>query len=239
MSADLDEDTGDEAENVDEVLIWGDRADSLIAAMQVMSKPTLKASLVNFAQRKGWEAPTLEGLIAYCEKHRLIERFRSFGGTLAFRLVGESATHEESEPEPETQQPEEEHTVMANKEWISTAEVIELTGFKQEKISRLARNGAFKYRKLGDTRGARCEYLRASVVAWRDRGDKKAPPREPKTRVVKLKQVQAARTARPTAPMPPPATNDLHEDVRALVKCVDRSWLSPEEAFAKLRELVR
>jgi hypothetical protein len=70
--------------------IWGDRAQSLLDAMGVMSSPIHMGTLSAFAMRKGWEHQTLAGVLAYCERQRLVERYRAFNSKSAFKVTGEA-----------------------------------------------------------------------------------------------------------------------------------------------------
>lgn len=89
--------------------IWADRATSLFDAMGVMSAPVHIGALCHFAQRKGWEQKTLEGVLAYAEKHGLVERYKAFDGKQAFKLTGTAvptAPVSDTDPDEADEQPE-------------------------------------------------------------------------------------------------------------------------------------
>jgi hypothetical protein len=207
--------------------------------MQMMSRPIQPITLAHFARRKGWEQPTLEGVLAYCERQRLVERFKSIKGA-AFRLTGESATHGPDEDNNDVAEKEE---TMAKDE-ISTGEAAELCGVSTAGIRKWVKQGKLKPRVGGGGRGQTYFFDRGVVLAFkqvREAGKTLAPP-QPKARVVKLKAAHERKL--PTKINAKHILNkvtdeycDLREDVIMLVRLVDRGWMSPEQAWGKLREL--
>jgi hypothetical protein len=128
------------------------------------------------------------------------------------------------------------------KEWISSAEAAQLAGCSVSNVLELAKKDKFGSR-------APLEFLRSSVVAYRDAKRKEASardlmpatPTKRKALVPKKSKALVPAAAAPTAVVeatlvePHPAAL---ADVRALVRFVDKGWFSKDDAWAKLRELV-
>jgi hypothetical protein len=143
-----------------------------------------------------------------------------------------------------------ETTNMATKEWISTAEAAELLGVSANRVCVRIKEKAIEA-KEDDSHigGGRKPFLlkRASVIALRDGMKNHADmldekPAKPKAKAPPQQRWKAiaARVVRASKPRATAAglTGDLADDVRALIKCVDRNWLSEADAFTKLRGLV-
>jgi hypothetical protein len=175
-----------------------------------------------------------EECVFWLENRGRVVAFKQWDGSKAYRLTGAAASQaleEDNKPK--------ENTVA--KDWISTADVMKLLGCKQERASYLAVSGKIVSRKNGEGRSAPREYDRTSVIAYRDhekkKGDildepKKKPAKAPPRREPKAIAAKVAR--KPAAPISA-GSGGLAEDLRMLLRCVDRGWLSQDEAFAKLR----
>lgn len=142
-----------------------------------------------------------------------------------------------------------ENTEMA-KEWISSAEAAQLVGCSVSNVLELAKKDKFETRRVGEGSRAPLEFLRSSVVAYRDAKRKeasardllpatptkrKAPAPKKSKALVPAAESQLARALEATLVQPQPAAL---ADVRALVRFVDKGWFSKDDAWAKLRELV-
>jgi len=238
-----------EADDIDEVApandeaIWGDRANSLVGAMGVMSRPIHMASLVAYAQRKGWEVATLAGVIAYCERTGQVVRFKAFNGEKAFRLAGDADA-----PVDEDDAEEERHAAPAHleedevaKDAITADEAAEMLDVNKESIGYLCRLGRIE--RLSGGKGKPGTFSRASVITYRDRKHKTkaATDHLPATRTKR----KASASKKSTAIVPRVVqlrerkVEQLDvEGLRLLVSCVDRGWIDQDAAWAKLRELV-
>jgi hypothetical protein len=69
--------------------IWGDRADALVLAVKLAHSEGRQmgmSALVAWAARRGWERPTLDGALQYCEKWKMLTRYQASDGDMAFKI---------------------------------------------------------------------------------------------------------------------------------------------------------
>jgi excisionase family DNA binding protein len=225
---------------VTETEVWGDRGDSLITAMRVMSRPVKMASLVAFARRKGWEMPTLDGVLEYLHRHQRIERYKCYDGESAFRMIsdGERGAASESDDDDET-------AASPREERMTTAEVAQLIGISTVAVNAAARRGKLK----GTQEGRNWTFERTAVAAYLEARKPTQSLHSSKTLDAGPQRTIADRLGRANpsdqrisdtvlfTDDDPLNANDLADDVRTLVRCVDRGWLSESDAFARLREI--
>jgi hypothetical protein len=233
------------------------RAADLVAAMQTMTRPIGMPAISYFARRQKWTSSTLEAAISYCEREHLIEAGRSPGRARIYRLTGEAMEHDQvveqldaalppAAAAPTTTgvrvielrrpQPKPENTMAKDNDWISRDEAAELLDVDAEKVSYLGLHGHLVRR--GKARAT--EYSRASIIAFKAKaaaGEAPVEPKKPRRATVKRKARPVAQAAK-RATASTAAAGELAEDVRALIKCVERGWLTEGDAFAKLRDLV-
>jgi hypothetical protein len=134
-----------------------------------------------------------------------------------------------------------EENTMA-KEWVTTKEAAELLGMSLNGTTGLGRKGKIESKADGNGSRAPRLFKRASVIAFRDtkRGFKAAQsntdlldtPPQRRTKQIIAKASRAPKVQTSTAPA------ELASDVRALVHCVRRGWLTPGELLTQLEKLV-
>jgi hypothetical protein len=153
----------DGEEQLDQDDVWSDRAQQMVDFVKAQKPPVAKLqTIIVFARRKGWEHPTLIGVLEYCEKKKLLAGYRSINSpawkiplTPVFDATdGEPAAKADAAPdgclcartapEPNFGCPVhggarlkktivKETTNMA-KEWITTAEAAELLGVSMNRV---------------------------------------------------------------------------------------------------------
>jgi len=192
-----DENETDDETTVNEREIWGDRAESLTLAMRTMTRPTCIAQMGLLAQRKGWTRQTLDGVLAYCERAKLIESYHSFKGP-AWRLTDatvESARAVDGDdtevPAPAPVRAPKKEKPNVSEKMLTTKQAQKLLGVGQTTISRMYRRGELKGQKSGEGRNCALMFRRADVEALRATMTFSAPVKSKKTRV----QAIAARAA--------------------------------------------
>jgi hypothetical protein len=135
-----------------------------------------------------------------------------------------------------------------SKEWITTAEAAQLLEVDGVTVRKHARRGALEAKQNTTAHGKPWLYKRASVVEYRDARrksantdllDKSTPKaKRVKARVIKLyKQPPREATQRARASQAG-TREELAADVRTLVHCVRRGWLTPGQLLDQLEKLV-
>lgn len=124
---------------------------------------------------------------------------------------------------------------------ITSAEAAGILGVEKQSIAKMVSAGLLKAKRGG--RGVPLEIDRASVLERQARltagGD--APPqqkKQKKTRAAKPKLKAAKKATRHTEALRAELAGDLADDVRALIRCLDRGWMEHESLVDNLRKLV-
>jgi len=233
--------------------VWGERAQQVVDFIKGR-RPSI-ANVVTiglFARRKGWEAKTLIGVLEYCEQKKLLAHFKSINGAawkIPLTKVDPAELAPDETPEPAPSQPKKETTM--SKDWISTNEAAELLGIGRSGVLYALKVGNIKGKQEGD--GGRAPFVieRASVIAYRDRTKQQAkqtdlldepkPKKKPKKKAAPATTtaIVVARPSKPAKRVAPPV-GDLGDDLRMLLRCIDRGWVTcdRDELVEKLRELV-
>lgn len=99
----------DEQQQLSQEAIWGERAQQLVDHVKAQKPPVMKLATVNvFAMRKGWERPTLGGVLKYCVENKLLVGYAAVSGpafkipfTPVFDVADDDAPAKREEPAAE------------------------------------------------------------------------------------------------------------------------------------------
>lgn len=219
--------------------IWGERALQVVAFVAGLTPPVAKVlTVVSFARRKGWEGKTLTGVLEYCEQKKLLTYFKSIHGA-AWKIP---LTRVFDEVPVDDAAPTSKHTkeMTMSKDWISTAEAAELLGMTDAGVRKAGKKGAIESRQEGDGAKAPFFFKRSSVIAYRDRASATdlLEQKKPRKKKPKAPKAAAAPAPAPVVHLPPPTALELADDLRTLLRCIDRGWVKRDDLVEKLRELV-
>lgn len=66
--------------------LWGERAESIVRYVTQSGKPQPLTALGAFMARKGWQLPMVSCVLEYIEKAKLLSRFETSSGAVAYKL---------------------------------------------------------------------------------------------------------------------------------------------------------
>lgn len=189
-----------------------------------------------------------EECIYWLETRGRVVAFKGWDGRRQYWLVGGTSSAALEDIQPDAKPAGKQEEAMATGEWISTEDAAKLMGISDSRVKTLARLGKVEAKKDESYTGkGHKPYLvnRDAATAY---SSSAARADVIKARIVKLKRVGAvapkAKRADPIVERKParrdPSASSpvLADDVRMLVRCVERGWLEPSDAWEKLKALV-